>query len=147
MTTAQTHAARLREMVTRRDVYYSRVTDDDQRSLLAGAEALEQEDHSAMVAAHFARTEEINNQHCARLAEHFTRSEAIYERIARALEPKPKGRWALVQYQKVLHFVPVERLPDFMRWFADAEPGEHTAIVPEWAVPVPPNVVITGWEG
>lgn len=23
---------------------------------------------------------------------------------------------------------------------------EYTAIVPEWAVPVPDNVVITGWE-
>jgi hypothetical protein len=63
---------------------------------------------------------------------------------AEALEGR--GRWRLKTYRYRLYFVPVEHEIAWREFLNDSEPGEYTAILPEWAKPVPENVVITGWE-
>lgn len=62
---------------------------------------------------------------------------------AEALEAQ--GRWRIVQFRGVPYFIPVEQTVAWDSFKMDAEAGEHTEILPEWAVRVPPGAVITGW--
>lgn len=83
--------------------------------------------------------------HLRWLIEHCTREdEAALLAGAEALEAQ--GRWRASQIGDQAYLVPVDRWADWAAWCKDREPGEYTAIVPDWAVPVPDDVVITGWE-
>lgn len=64
---------------------------------------------------------------------------------AEALEAQ--GRWRLIRHFGQSYMIPFERSKEWSDWCLNREAGEYTAIVPEWAAPVPDDVVITGWEG
>lgn len=63
---------------------------------------------------------------------------------AEALEAQEE--WRIVKGQYLTYFIPADRWNDWCAWCRDAEPGEPSAIVPEWAEPVQDDVVITGWR-
>lgn len=94
----------------------------------------------------------MNSKHAARLREmaqvikfagDMPDKEAMLVGAA-ALEGK--GRWYVSDIGKQAYLIPCDRWEDWEAWSADREVGEHTAIVPAWALAVPPNVVITGVE-
>lgn len=62
----------------------------------------------------------------------------------KALEAQ--GRWLIVQFRRVMYFIPVDKQRDWDAFLGDAEPGEHTEILPPWAKRVEIGTVITGWE-
>ncbi len=63
---------------------------------------------------------------------------------AEALEAQ--GAWRAGHYRGQNYLVPVGREDEWQAWCDNREAGEYTAIVPEWAVAVPDDVVITGWR-
>lgn len=63
---------------------------------------------------------------------------------AEALEAQ--GEWRAGHYRGQNYLIPVGREKDWLTFADNAEPGEYSAIVPEWAVSVRDNVVITGWR-
>lgn len=97
-------------------------------------------------------------KHAARLREMACNAQALtaqwveYARDAECLLAgaealEAQGEWRIMGgFDNKRYFVPVDKVSEWDSWFASREVGEYTAIVPEWAVPVPYNVVITGWE-
>lgn len=66
--------------------------------------------------------------------------------IAGAEALEREGAWRAGHYHGQNYLIPVGREHEWQRWCDNREPGEYTSIVPEWAVPVPDDVVITGWR-
>lgn len=62
---------------------------------------------------------------------------------AEALEAQ--GQWRIRNLHTSTYLIPGDRSKDWADWLLEREVGEPSAIVPEWAVPVPDDVVITGW--
>lgn len=105
-------------------------------------------------------------KHAARLREQVAQREKLAEKYdktgliehaAMLLEPIPsllagasaleaQGRWRAGYYAGRNYLIPVGREDEWQAWCDNRETGEYTAIVPDWAEPVPDNVVITGWE-
>lgn len=73
----------------------------------------------------------------ARLALHLDRIEAIYERIARALEPKEQGRWRIMV--RGIHGTPFLVPEADYQQAIESDKLIGTAVYAE-------DVVITGWE-
>lgn len=63
-----------------------------------------------------------------------------------AADKTMQGRWRLRRHFGQAYLIPVDRCKEWIDWCENREPGEHTAIVPEWAKPVRDDVVITGVE-
>lgn len=90
-----------------------------------------------------------NQKHAARLraeSQNYAQGETRDALLAGAIALEGQGRWRLLRHYGQAYLIPVERCKEWIDWFADREAGEHTAIVPEWAVAVPDHVVITGVE-
>ena len=82
-----------------------------------------------------------------RLQHEYTAGEDIRSALlagAQALEGR--DRWYVSSLGGQAYLIPCDRLCDWTLWLANREPGEYTAIVPEWAKPVPDDLVITGVE-
>lgn len=71
---------------------------------------------------------------------------AVSALLAGAQALEGQGRWRAGEYRGQAYLIPVGREKDWLSFADNAEPGEYTAIVPEWAKPVPDDVVITGVE-
>jgi hypothetical protein len=118
MTTAQKHAARLREMA------YAILNDCQDRRGIKQAfndcdeDVIEEEIIPAWM--------------------------AIIEAGAEALEAQ--GEWRISKGPTRDYFIPVERWDEWLAWCMSRETGEYTAIVPDWAVAVPDDVIVTGWR-
>ena len=90
-----------------------------------------------------------NQKHAARLremAELWVNKANKPALLAGAKALEGHGRWRLLRHFGQSYLIPVERCKEWIDWCENREQGEHTSIVPAWAVSVPENVVITGVE-
>ena len=98
-----------------------------------------------------------NQKHAARLREMSLNARALADQwaqygadadalLAGAKALEGQGRWRLTNFGGQLYLIPAERKHEWMNFRKEVEAGEYTAIVPEWALAVPDNVVITGVE-